>query len=73
MTEAFEERCFSKKLKNESYEKASRRSWRLSVAGCQKKNNKHYRVQKKRKRKRTERGRLYVEGRKKDDSTTRWW
>jgi hypothetical protein len=37
------------------------------------KNNKHYRVQKKRKRKRTERGRLYVEGCKKDDSTTRWW
>jgi hypothetical protein len=40
---------------------------------ARKKNNKHYRVQKKRKRKRTERGRLYVEGRKKDDSTTRWW
>jgi len=40
---------------------------------ARKKNNKRYRVQKKRKRKRTERGRLYVEGRKKDDSTTRWW
>jgi hypothetical protein len=40
---------------------------------ARKKNNKHYRVQKKRKRKRTERGRLYVEGCTKDDSTTRWW
>jgi hypothetical protein len=38
-----------------------------------KKNEKQCRVQKKRKRRRTEMGRPYVEGCKKDDSTTRWW
>jgi hypothetical protein len=38
ITEAFQELSFSKKkLKKESYEKASPRSWRPSVAGCQKK------------------------------------
>jgi len=35
VTEAFKERCFSKKQK--SYETASRRSWRLSVADLKKK------------------------------------
>jgi len=38
ITEAFEERAFSKKtLKQESYGKASRRALRPSVAGCLKK------------------------------------
>jgi hypothetical protein len=73
ITEAFKELSFSKKkLKKESYEKASRRSWRPRVVGCQKKNKKLCRVQKKRKRRRTERRRLSVEGGKKDECTTRW-
>jgi hypothetical protein len=38
ISEALMERSFSKKTKKESYEKASRRSWRPRVAGCQKKN-----------------------------------
>jgi len=62
-----------KKQKKESYEKASPRSWRPRVAGCQKKYKKQCRVQKKRKRKRSKRGRPYVEGGKKDDCTTRRW
>jgi len=37
------------------------------------KNKKQCRVQKKRKRRRTERERPYVEGGKKDDCTTRRW
>ena len=62
-----------KKQKKESYEKASPRSWRPRVAGCQKKYKKLCRVQKNRKRKRSKRGRPYVEGGKKDDCTTRRW
>jgi len=41
ISEALMERSFSKKTKKESYEKASRRSWRPRVAGCQKKKNKN--------------------------------
>jgi len=40
---------------------------------ARKKNKKQCRVRKKRKIRRTEEGRPYVEGGKKDTCTTRWW
>jgi len=74
ITEGFKERSFSKKKQNkESCEKASSRSWRPRVAGCWRKNKKQCPFQKKRKRKRSKRGRPYVEGSKKDGCSTRRW
>jgi len=45
----------------------------LAPAARKKKTKKPYGIQKKRKRGRTESGRPYVEGGKKDNCTTRWW
>jgi len=73
ISEALMERSFSKKTKKESYEKASRRSWRPRVAGCQKKKTKTVPIPEEKQEKKKQKGRPYVEGGKKDNCTTRWW
>jgi len=64
---------FKNKQKKESDEKASPRSWRPSVAGCQKKQKTVPSPEEKEKKKDQGGGRLYVERCKKDECTTRWW
>jgi hypothetical protein len=64
---------FQKKQKKERYEKASPRSWRPSVAGCQKKKQKTVPIPEEKEEKKKQKVKSYVEAGKKDNCTTRWW